>query len=376
MRIGATSDPVLSVIVPTDGRCHLVERLLRSLEAARARFDERCETLVVDSSQGEEADRIAAASACRDDVRYVPGPVNVRAKRNLAARLATGRWLLFVDSDCEADPELLVAHARSWARHVGAVGSVGITRFHGPHTLATRAAAASPFMDAFQFADSMTYIPWATMTNTVILRSAFQEAGGFDESLPFRLGGDDLDLTWRLTESGGLLLAAPEAVVLHTRETWTRPGSVVKRVWRWGRVDHHLMRKHAHLLRGTLPRPTVPTVLLFLALLAFLTPVRDHTSPVAFTLAGVVPITNAALLGRGSDHSLAARIGAYALVRVFRVGTLFESLLRRQSPRPFREVFYDTPSFPGDVHLRSVLGYEARNAWVWTLTALVTVVAW
>ena len=79
------------------------------------------------------------------------------------------------------------------------------------------------------------------------------DLGGFDESLPFRLGGDDVDFGLRLQRGGNTLRVLPDALVVHPKEAWSRLGAIVPRTWRWGRVEYHLAVRHRDRVRPTPP---------------------------------------------------------------------------------------------------------------------------
>ena len=55
--------------------------------------------------------------------------------------------------------------------------------------------------------------PWATGAFLIIRRAAFEQAGGFDETI--WLYGEDLELGWRLHEEGWTTVYEPAAVVFH-----------------------------------------------------------------------------------------------------------------------------------------------------------------
>jgi GT2 family glycosyltransferase len=208
----------VSVVIPTWGRPQLVERLLASLRGARAAFDGPSEVVVVDSSGPGEAALIREACE-RFSARYLFGAAGVHEKRNAGARATHHDLLFFIDSDCEATDSVLRIHAAMYGGGDERVGGVcGLTRLIGPPTRGWAAAeSAGSFTAAFAFAQWLRDVPWATCTNFSVRRDVFEELGGFDETLPGRLYGEDVDLGLRLTARGYAIRPAAGAVVLHNR---------------------------------------------------------------------------------------------------------------------------------------------------------------
>jgi hypothetical protein len=275
-----------------------------------------------------------------------------------------------MDSDCVARADLFTQHLQAVAEVPPAQtgGSVGITEFVGPRTWVNRLAEASPFATAFSFAKQMPFCSWATTSNVMVSRSVFESVGGFDETLPFTLGGDDLDLTWRITLSGMLLKAAPEAVVFHNRDTWASLRAFASRVWRWGRVEHHLRLKHRARLGSQFP-----PALFWMAVLAFvhlLSRVIGWHRASGTSLVMLGTMTAAFVLEQCCkrialplrDWGLAPAL--FAIESLYRVGSWRESILRRRFAPPFRKIYFDP------WHLRAETEMQAISAWGLLLAGL------
>lgn len=367
--------PFISVIIPVEGRAALVARLLDSLRTARTVYPGDSEVMIVDSST--EPTRSLIQKIClRADARHLQGPESVRAKRNLGAAAASGQFLLFVDSDCVVSPDLLVQHAATRSRSdlVGGakvVGSVGVTRFTGRSTLSTTAAERSAFTLVFTAAERSAVVPWATMSNTYVEREAFHAIGGFAEDLPGRLGGDDTDLTWRLTRSGQLLASAPAAVVEHNRSTWAQPQQVLARVWRWGRMMHHLERRHPDALITVLPS-AASAGLATCGVLAAFDIAGAHVSAVA--LAAAVALVLFAMLRRLREDGLWG-LSSALLESVFVAGLWFESLRRGRPANPLQRLHLALPAPWPDGELEALARRQVADAWA-VAVALLTAFAW
>lgn len=237
----------ISIIIPTEGRTQLTCRLIQHLDTLRREVEFSTEILVIDSSQ--EADRNAIFEACRKfHAEWIEGPSSVRKKRNMGIAKACYSIVLFLDSDCDPQENLLKQHWDTIHRQdIPNIGGVlGRLEFTGPETLAWSLVNNSSLVQQFDFTD-IGYAKWGPTANLSIRHDVLDKVGLFDEGFPFKLGGDDLDLTYRLTTSGWILLKCPDALVYHDRSTWSSLKDVLGRALRWGRMEYHLFKKHISL---------------------------------------------------------------------------------------------------------------------------------
>jgi hypothetical protein len=103
----------ISVVVPTFKRVDLCQRLLASLKQSELYLQAPVEIIFVDNSPMPEAEQIHAL--CMEyGAKYYLKKISVSAKRNFGAQIASYSIVLFVDSDCEASPQLLLEHLESY----------------------------------------------------------------------------------------------------------------------------------------------------------------------------------------------------------------------------------------------------------------------
>lgn len=253
--------PLLSVVVPTEGRLQAIDALVASVQGAwrvhaQTNQEQRSpaeviELLFVDST--DPALDPSTIAAWDGSWMYVKrGTQNVRQKRNQGALEAQGQWIAFVDSDCLATPEyvgaVLAAIARGEAR-----AFAGRVEFRGPENAVWRVVAASQLVSPETQTAGEGEVAWCATANLIIERRLFVALGGFDESLPFRLGGDDVDLGLRLRRSGNALRVLPDALVVHPKAPWSHLRAILPRAWRWGRIEYHLALRHPDKVRSTPP---------------------------------------------------------------------------------------------------------------------------
>jgi glycosyltransferase involved in cell wall biosynthesis len=346
-RISAPDTPTgISVVTPTHGRGSLVRALLESLQIARFATSMPSEVLIIDSSKDNEGNDIR--TACDQfGASYMHHPINnVRQKRNLGIQAAQFPIILFVDSDCRALPGLIVEHVAAYGDGTG--GVIGLTRFVGPDTWVWRLIERTSVLDAFAYAKRMEVAPWGPTCNISYRKQVLDEIGQFDTSFPFRLGGDDVDLGLRVTDSGYRIKCNPQAVVEHTRETWSKVGLIARRLFRWGRMHFHMMRKHTG--RIIYDFPTVSGIFfLLLILMAISALATRHAALILAPFIWLVMelLIETALLCRSSEQNWRAfpySLGAKLLGSIFETGTLVEGL-RHGSVMPFyKEIYYTQPS--------------------------------
>ncbi len=213
-----------SIIIPTYDRIELLSGCLRALgelEYPRSEF----EAIVVDDAGARPAGPGALPTPAGVAVRFLRldengGPA---AARNLGARHAAGEYVLFMDDDCWARPDLLRQFDRILTESpLVLVGSR--VEFVPRQDLV--AAAAQAIMDAAygHFNPDSRDARFLAGPCLAIRASRFHALGGFDPS--YRTG-EDHDFCSRCRSEGVRLVYASEAEVLHhssrgLRRFWKR----------------------------------------------------------------------------------------------------------------------------------------------------------
>ena len=100
--------PRLSVVIPTYERPDDLERCLESLGSANQTIEEVFEILVSDDSISADSRRLVRSKF--PSVSWDEGKKNGPAgNRNAGAARAKGKWIVFIDDDCFAEPQYLEA---------------------------------------------------------------------------------------------------------------------------------------------------------------------------------------------------------------------------------------------------------------------------
>jgi len=199
--------PKTSVIVPAYNAAATIGACLESLKTLQY---PDYETIVIDDGSTDATAQIVAAA----QTRLIRGEHRgLGAARNAGIAAASGEIVAFLDADARADAD--------WLYHlVEAVMRRGAAAASGPNFAPDNndAYAHAPGLprEVRGDGDELTQLCGCNMA---ITKAALAEAGGFDAT--FLAAGDDVDLSWRLTdlpaEKKSPLVDAPGAVVIHER---------------------------------------------------------------------------------------------------------------------------------------------------------------
>lgn len=195
--------PEFSVIVPTYRRPALLARLLEALRSQD--FPRKLYSVIVVNDGSHDADYAAVARRYQSIARYVRcarrrGPA---AARNAAAMAAGSPWLVFTDDDCVPPRDWLANLRGHLLRHpeTDVLGGPVLPLESTPLGLVGSYQHELRFLKPEVSGREILHMPTA---NLAVRRSWFDRMEGFDERFT-RAGGEDVDLTSRLRESGAAL---------------------------------------------------------------------------------------------------------------------------------------------------------------------------
>lgn len=269
-----------SIVIPTWNRSELVEALLKSLYDERERYmSGRTEVLIVDSSTGNEKGSII--SSCKKyDAIYVEGDDSVRKKRNKGIKQSKYDYILFIDSDVVVKKGLLDEYVEAYKNpyKVKLGGVLGYTEFVGKRTFWWKMLERTSLVNSFSFARDYPFHSWTIGNNVSFKKSVLEEIGMFEENFPFKLGGDDLDMTYRVTKAGYMIGSAPNAVTYHSRKTWNNYKAVHDRAKRWGTMENFIVERHPELYKRVIPKNYLIEIIVLLVL-SILSLITRNTVP-------------------------------------------------------------------------------------------------
>lgn len=231
----------VTVAIPARDEAGSIGSLVEALVPRVARV-----IVVDDGSRDETAQLASKAGATVIDHRESHGPA---AARNTALKAASTDLIAFLDADCLPPPgdwldrliplldqpgvklvaPRVVGAAVPAGAGVIAAAIAGHEQGGGPLDMGARPSLAGP-------GRPVSFLPSAAI---LARRQALVELGGFEESLRY---GEDVDLVWRLTRTGGICRYEPSVVVEHR----SRAGlpEFARQRFEYGRSAVALDRRH------------------------------------------------------------------------------------------------------------------------------------
>ncbi len=206
--------PLVSVVIPVYNCADTIMTCLESIFAQTYPRD-HLEVILVDdgSMDGTAAIAKAAAVTLNEHLTLITqanaGPA---AARNAGIRAATGEIVAFTDADCVAAHDWLECLVRAFDQHPDVAGVGGPLRNTAPSdTLVARYLVAADFYRHRARNGAVEYLLTA---NAAFRRIALLDIGCFTERR--RAWAEDADLSFRLVQSGYVLLLSSAGVVTHT----------------------------------------------------------------------------------------------------------------------------------------------------------------
>lgn len=209
------NDCLISVVIPAYLSADTIGATLQSL--SRQSIPYAYEIIVVNSSNDATPalirDQFPGVTLIQLNQRTFAGEA-----RNLGAKQARGRYLVFIDSDCIVGDrwlELLLTHYSAIFCGIG-----GPIENANPDNLVSRAGHILEFSE-FYTGQGMNVVDHIPSGNLFLPKSTFEEMGGFQQS--YRVAQEDRLFSWYLVKrTGKKFLFHPEICVKHAhRESFT-----------------------------------------------------------------------------------------------------------------------------------------------------------
>lgn len=221
--------PLVSVVIPTYNRAHLIERAVQSV---LHQTYPHIELIVVDDgSTDDTADVLARLSDPRLHYIRLPHNIGGGGARNVGLQQSHGKYVSFLDSDDEFLPTMLeklvalLEQVQQIDRHAGVVYCSHYINYSYDHLRQRQILSRTPMNNGNVLAH--IWRGWTYPLSTFLLRRELVVAvGGFDERLP-RL--QDYELWVRLAQVSPFYTISEPLVIKHefaTVQTSRHPTSI------------------------------------------------------------------------------------------------------------------------------------------------------
>ena len=235
-----------SIVIPTHQRREIVTRTVAALD--RQSFSDFEVIAVVDGSTDGSAESLRGLQTSFP-LTVIGGEQGAGVARNVGAAAAAGEFLVFLDDDMEADPEMLAEHDRSIRE--GGDMVLGHLPLHpqSPDTLLSQGVGrwAERRRERLEGLGSDVPVTELNTGQMSVARSTFEELGGFDVSFTREglYGGEDLDFGYRVGRAGLRVVFNPAAI---SRQFYAvDPAAYTRRTREAGRAARELKLKHPEL---------------------------------------------------------------------------------------------------------------------------------
>lgn len=223
----------ISIIIPVKNNQTGINNLLESVFSEVNPQDYPREIIIIDNNSSEplQIDKTYPFPIliCKCST---PGPA---AARNAGVAKASGKWLLFTDSDCTFTPSMISGYLREDNECVAYAGRIEI---FGDDFLNSYYRDQNALHPSFVVnKDTSELEPWCLVTaNCLILKSAFDATAGFNEDFTIA-GGEDTDLGFRIRHSGKLKFNSRSVSIHHFDDGFA---GFIKRYIRYGKGNRKL----------------------------------------------------------------------------------------------------------------------------------------
>jgi len=353
--------------VPVYNRESILRGLFETLKCAIKNFPKESEVIVVDSSSSDTAKNIK--KLC-DNYGYkylwVPRYRGSSGARNAGIKCAKYDIVLFIDSDCTVDKNLLNEHFNLYVNtKIG--GVAGVTMFRGAKKFGFKCMEATPYVLPFSFAKNFKEVTWAPTSNISYRKRVLVNVGLFDEDIPISAAGEDILIGWKVVRHGYTIVTNPNAIVYHTTKTWNSLRQNIHRVFKWGRADYYLLRKGG---MKSLDYPKHTVIIFSFILMCLYYFLISHECmfillPLAFAPMYIF-LWGLLLKLKGNRCKLLYVVSSRLLVLAFEIGYITEALRNRD----ISALYYKVIHLPG----RTAPQQTKRILMVWLIFLIVILI--
>jgi len=221
--------PLLSVIILNYNGLRWVDRCVQTLKEQT--IFSQIEILIADNQSTDTSDK-AFEKAIQDwpNARFIQngGNFGFCEGNNLPAKVAKGKYLLFLNNDVWLEPDCLEILLRE-VQAANAQGAMPLILNYDDNTVQTAGGAGYDIFGFISWVAGYSHTREIFIPNGccfLIEKNLFDKLGGFDKE--FFMYADEYDLAWRLSVAGGKSILVPASRLHHRSAANVNPKGVEK----------------------------------------------------------------------------------------------------------------------------------------------------
>ena len=263
----SSSNYLFSVIIPTYNRANEIEELLKSLALQTLSYD-KFEIIIVDDGSTDNTKQVIKniESETNRKVSFFKQDHNGPGKaRNLGMSKAKGKYFVFIDSDCIADPNWLTVYKE-------VLKDKEVAGFGGPDRVLDSFLPVQKAIDYSMTSFITTggirghskkkiskYYPRSF--NMGVRATIVDEIGGMGDLRH----GQDIEFSHRVLSTGEPVIKVDDAIVYHKRRIGIK--KFFKQVFNWGVARVNLYKIDKGMLELVHVLPSLATLVITLVLI-------------------------------------------------------------------------------------------------------------
>ncbi|MDX1699903.1 MAG: glycosyltransferase, partial [Melioribacteraceae bacterium] len=268
-----TYDFLFSVIVPTYNRADEIEELIQSL-SKQTLSSEKFEVIIIDDGSTDNTLHIIEEFQENSSLRisvYKQDHKGPGAARNFGMKLARGKYFIFIDSDCIADKDWLLAYEN-------AVSNKEVAGFGGPDGVLNDFL---PIQKAIDYSMTSFITTGGIRGHSKKKISKYYPRSfnmGVRSDIVDKIGGmgklrhgQDIEFSNRILSTGEQVIKVAKAIVYHKRRISLK--KFFKQVFNWGVARINLYKIDRSMLEPIHFLPAIATIAsILLIFLTFILP--------------------------------------------------------------------------------------------------------
>ncbi|MBN2367596.1 glycosyltransferase [Candidatus Woesearchaeota archaeon] len=254
--------PEVSVVIPV----YKDNRIIRCINSLMNQTYKDFEIIVIEngSNRFEKYSR-------KKKLRYTHlKEKNMAIARTEGVKKSRGRFILFTDADCVADPDWIKEMYKCLVNSGNHIVGGRIERYKPTSKCEIYCSNIGNGHKNLQTYKPVLDLPYVVLANAGFLRDSIVAVGYFDGSL---ISGNDVDICWKIQLSGGSIGLCQNAVIFHENRKTVR--AYFKAHFKYATYSVLLFNKYASLIKKRKDKPWIinsyPIRLLFNSLRGLIT---------------------------------------------------------------------------------------------------------